>query len=313
MILAALVQQGADFSPKSLSARVVACAWWFFTLILISSYTANLAAFLTVENMVNPIDSAEDLVKQTEIKFGVLAGGSTQAFFKNSKVKTYQEMWRFMNSWGPSVFVESNFEGAQKVRNISGKYAFLLESSVNEYLNERKPCNTVKVGDNLDSKGYGIATPINSDLSEPINLAILQLSEDGFLTELKSKWWYDRSECGGTASSGDSSKTPLNLVNVAGVFYILIIGLIMSVFIATLELVYKANAQARKDNILVSNAIKSRIRLSISGFEDHTKTKDVDEAALSSLQQQKRFISDHDMVKSLSKREFKETKKTLLI
>ena len=87
----------------------------------------------------------------------------------------------------------------------------------------------------------------------------------------------------------------------------------MSVFIATLELVYKANAQARKDNILVSNAIKSRIRLSISGFEDHTKTKDVDEAALSSLQQQKRFISDHDMVKSLSKREFKETKKTLLI
>ncbi len=67
---------------RSLSARVVASAWWFFTLILISSYTANLAAFLTVENMVNPIDSAEDLIKQTEIKFGVLEGGSTSAFFK---------------------------------------------------------------------------------------------------------------------------------------------------------------------------------------------------------------------------------------
>ena len=73
-------------------------------------------------------------------------------------------MWRFMNSWGPEVFVKSNYGGIQKVRNISGKYAYLLESSVNEYLNERKPCNTIKVGSNLDSKGYGIATPIMSDL-----------------------------------------------------------------------------------------------------------------------------------------------------
>jgi hypothetical protein len=44
------------------------------------------------------------------------------------------------------------------------KYAFLLESSLNEYLNERHPCNTMKVGTDLDSKGYGVATPIGSHL-----------------------------------------------------------------------------------------------------------------------------------------------------
>jgi len=47
---------------------------------------------------------------------------------------------------------------------MKGKYAFLLESSLNEYQNEREPCNTMKVGNNLDSKGYGVATPIGSDL-----------------------------------------------------------------------------------------------------------------------------------------------------
>jgi len=55
-------------------------------------------------------------------------------------------------------------EGVQRVRNSKGRYAFLLESTMNEFHNQRKPCDTMKVGDNLDSKGYGIATPIGSDL-----------------------------------------------------------------------------------------------------------------------------------------------------
>ena len=50
-------------SIRSISGRMVGAVWWFFTLILISSYTANLAAFLTVERMVTPINSAEDLAR----------------------------------------------------------------------------------------------------------------------------------------------------------------------------------------------------------------------------------------------------------
>jgi len=72
-------------------------------------------------------------------------------------------MWSFMSSQ-PSVFVDEVEDGVQRVRNSKGRYAFLLESTMNEYYNQRKPCNTMKVGDNLDSKGYGIATPIGSDL-----------------------------------------------------------------------------------------------------------------------------------------------------
>ena len=71
-----------NFSFRSPSARLAASVWWFFTLILISSYTANLAAFLTVENIVPPIESVEDLEKQTEIKYGVVESGSTKEFFR---------------------------------------------------------------------------------------------------------------------------------------------------------------------------------------------------------------------------------------
>ncbi|KAL8186318.1 UNVERIFIED_CONTAM: Serine/threonine-protein kinase grik2 [Gekko kuhli] len=68
--------------PKALSTRIVGGIWWFFTLIIISSYTANLAAFLTVERMESPIDSADDLAKQTKIEYGAVEDGATMTFFK---------------------------------------------------------------------------------------------------------------------------------------------------------------------------------------------------------------------------------------
>jgi hypothetical protein len=234
----------------------VTSAWWFFTLILISSYTANLAAFLTVERMVSPIESAEDLAKQTDIQYGTVEGGSTKEFFRTSKSQTYQRMWSFMNGFGSSVFVKSNQEGVNKVRSMRGKYAFLLESSVNEYLNERMPCDTMKVGTNLDSKGYGVGTPIGSDLTDAINLAVLQLREEGTLEELRKKWWYESSECEKSSSSAnDPSRNALHLSNVAGIFYILIMGLIISIIIAAVEIIYNARMVTRRSKVyLFSNS-----------------------------------------------------------
>ena len=45
--LGSILQQGADNTPRCASGRMLAGAFWFFTLILISTYTANLAAYFT--------------------------------------------------------------------------------------------------------------------------------------------------------------------------------------------------------------------------------------------------------------------------
>ena len=67
---------------RSLSGRTLGSAWWFFTLIIISSYTANLAAFLTFEKLTTPINSADDLPKQRKIKYGCQGAGTTKEFFE---------------------------------------------------------------------------------------------------------------------------------------------------------------------------------------------------------------------------------------
>ncbi|NP_001302447.1 glutamate receptor 2 precursor [Columba livia] len=244
--LGAFMRQGCDISPRSLSGRIVGGVWWFFTLIIISSYTANLAAFLTVERMVSPIESAEDLSKQTEIAYGTLDSGSTKEFFRRSKIAVFDKMWTYMKSAEPSVFVRTTAEGVARVRKSKGKYAYLLESTMNEYIEQRKPCDTMKVGGNLDSKGYGIATPKGSSLGNAVNLAVLKLNEQGLLDKLKNKWWYDKGECGSGGGDSKEKTSALSLSNVAGVFYILVGGLGLAMLVALIEFCYKSRAEAKR-------------------------------------------------------------------
>ena len=76
--------------------RFAACFWFFFALIMIASYTANLAAFLTVETLERPIESVQDLANQNEIFYGAVNGGSTAGFFAKSEEDVYQRINQFM-------------------------------------------------------------------------------------------------------------------------------------------------------------------------------------------------------------------------
>ncbi|XP_066250045.1 glutamate receptor 1-like isoform X2 [Euwallacea similis] len=263
--LAAFMQQGGDISPRSISGRIVGACWWFFTLIIISSYTANLAAFLTVERMVAPINSPEDLASQTEVEYGTLMGGATYDFFKRSQITLYSRMWEFMNS-RKHVFVKSYDDGIRRVRQSKGKYALLIESPKNDYINEREPCDTMKVGRNFDAKGFGVATPLGSPLRDAVNLAVLSLKEDGELTKLKNKWWYDRTEC--LKDKQDSMRNELSLSNVAGVFYILIGGLFVAMGVAALEFCYKSHLEAKRAKIPIGDALKNKARLTLGVGRD---------------------------------------------
>jgi hypothetical protein len=78
-----------------------------------------------------------------------------------------------------NVFEPSIEEGVARVRNSKGKYAFLLESTMNDYHNQKKPCNTMKVGENLDAKGYGVATR----LELPLRYLLSMLTECSCITD----------------------------------------------------------------------------------------------------------------------------------
>nr|XP_022293322.1 uncharacterized protein LOC111103957 [Crassostrea virginica] len=254
--IGALMQQGSEISPKTTSTRLVAGVWWFFTLIMISSYTANMAAFLTIERMENPIESAEDLSNQNEIKYGTLQSGSTRAFFSESKAKLYKKMYNAMKAATPSVFVKSSNEGERRV--MAGKYAYLAESTTVEYRIARN-CDLMQVGTQLDSKGYGIGLPRDSPYRDKLSSAILHLQEEGAIQAMYDKWWKQRN----IDKFCDNDKAPstkaLELKNVGGVFVLVLTGTFCAFFIAIIEFICNARQMARSGKSSMWFEIKQQL------------------------------------------------------
>ncbi|XP_032687000.1 glutamate receptor ionotropic, kainate 2-like [Odontomachus brunneus] len=244
-ITGTFLRQGSGLNPKATSTRIVGGIWWFFTLIIISSYTANLAAFLTVERMITPIENAADLAEQTEISYGTLEGGSTMTFFRDSKIGIYQKMWKFMDSRTPSVFVETYEEGVKRV--LEGDYAFLMESTMLDYAVQRD-CNLTQIGGLLDSKGYGIATPKGSPWRDKISLAILELQEKGVIQILYDKWWKNTGDvCNRDDKNKESKANALGVENIGGVFVVLLCGLVLAILVAILEFCWNSKKNAQSD------------------------------------------------------------------
>uniref|UniRef100_A0A7M4EZQ6 Glutamate ionotropic receptor kainate type subunit 5 n=1 Tax=Crocodylus porosus TaxID=8502 RepID=A0A7M4EZQ6_CROPO len=241
----------------AVSCVLFLAARWAFTLIIISSYTANLAAFLTVQRMEVPVESADDLADQTNIEYGTIHAGSTMTFFQNSRYQTYQRMWNYMQSKQPSVFVKSTEEGVARV--LSSRYAFLLESTMNEY-HRRRNCNLTQVGGLLDTKGYGIGMPLGSPFRDEITLAILQLQENNRLEILKRKWW-EGSHC---PKEEDHRAKGLGMENIGGIFVVLVCGLLIAVFVAVMEFVWATRRSAETQEVSLCQEMLRELRGAVS-------------------------------------------------
>ncbi|KAL6264414.1 hypothetical protein P5V15_004523 [Pogonomyrmex californicus] len=245
--IGSIMQQGSEIAPIGISTRMMASCWWFFCLIMVSSYTANLAAFLTVETVTSPFDNVEELAKKKDIKYGAKATGSTFDFFKDSNHSTYKAMYAYMDAHKDDVLVKENDDGVKKVKTED--YAFLMESSSIQYIIERE-CEVTQIGDHLDEKSYGIAMKKNSPYRHSLNSAILQLSESGIIQDIRKTWWTQKRGGGKCQESGGGSTAlPLDTDNVGGVFLVLTVGVALSCVYTILEFLWDVAQTSIQENV----------------------------------------------------------------
>ncbi|NXD40671.1 GRID2 protein, partial [Copsychus sechellarum] len=241
-VYGSFVQQGGEVPYTTLATRLMMGAWWLFALIVISSYTANLAAFLTITRIENSIQSLQDLSRQTDIPYGTVLDS---AVYEHVRVKgmnpferdsMYAQMWRMINrSNGSENNVLESSAGIQKVKH--GNYAFVWDAAVLEYvaINDAE-CSFYTVGNTVADRGYGIALQHGSPYRDVFSQRILELQQNGDMDVLKHKWWPKNGQCDLYSSVDTKQKGgALDIKSFAGVFCILAAGIVLSCFIAMLE------------------------------------------------------------------------------
>ena len=183
--IASFTLRAIDNNPRSVAGRILGVSLWFSSLLFLSSYTANLAAVLTVSRLRVPITSLEDLALQPQVKYGTVRGSQTSAFFQQGRVPQLQRMWRVLSTepWG---ILNDSTEGFQLVEHSQGDYAFLWDSSRLRY-NSFNNCRVTEVGEVFGLREYAFGVPKGVHYRDKLSQIILRLRESGRLHELESK------------------------------------------------------------------------------------------------------------------------------
>lgn len=193
--------QGGGEAPKALSSRVLVAAYWLFVVLMLATFTANLAAFLTVERMQTPVQSLEQLARQSRINYTVVEGSDTHKFFINMKFaedtlyrmwkeltlnssadQTQYRVWEYpikeqyghillaINASNPVIDAAEGFRKVNEHENAD--YAFIHDSAEVKY-EITKNCNLTEVGEVFAEQPYSIAIQQGSQLQVHFSLNII--------------------------------------------------------------------------------------------------------------------------------------------
>jgi len=231
--LASLLGQSTDYLPSSTAPRLLITAWWLFILLLVSAYTANMAAFLTVSRLALPISSAEDLVDNRQgIKYGTTAAGTSFAFFKDSTIEPYRKMGAYMMANSDTVLTFDTTEGIERVRRDKD-YAFIMESPLARY-EVRQDCTLITVGEVFKTSFYAFAFERgqkSQQLRKRVNTALLDMHDTGAQQLLETKWWGESKGC-----KEHGSREGLGPQQLGGIFVVLGGAAVISLVVAVVQM-----------------------------------------------------------------------------
>ncbi|XP_028412398.1 glutamate receptor ionotropic, NMDA 1-like isoform X2 [Dendronephthya gigantea] len=224
-------------TPRSFSARVLGMVWAGFAMIIVASYTANLAAFLVLDRpkaVVSGIDDPHLRNPTSSFTYATVANSSVDDYFRRQV--ELSTMYTFMSKYN----VDSAEDGIEKVRDGELK-AFIWDSPI-LYHESSKDCSLTTAGELFGRSAYGIGLPKDSPWTNEVSLAILNFHESGKMEALETAW-IDIGNC------PESSNAPatLGLSHMLGVFIMVLAGIGAGVIIIILEILYHKHRGWRAD------------------------------------------------------------------
>ncbi|CAF1218853.1 unnamed protein product [Adineta steineri] len=199
-----LVGYGVDFDVTTAAGRLLTMGLYMLSLVLVATYTANLASDLTISKSKDTISGIEDM-KNGKIPFnriGIRLGTASEDFY-------LREISNGIQNFYPLKSRQEQYNSL-----LAGIIdATFLDVGVAEYMTNNIYCNLTLVGSDIDKSAFGVVTPKQWLYAHDLDVNILSLREAGALDELKRKWFQSR-----TCSLSSEISTTIEVEALGGLF-----------------------------------------------------------------------------------------------
>ncbi|XP_019919298.3 glutamate receptor ionotropic, kainate 2 [Magallana gigas] len=231
LIVGTVYGQDDGQRPSFGAGRIILGFWWVFTILITASYTANLAAFLTISLAKPPVKNLEELASQTIYKPLIVQETNHHAMFKGATTGLYKRIWDLMSDIPKIKTVE---EGYQLVE--TGQFALLWDYSQFEYL-INNDCGSLEIAQESFHKiSLSFIIPEKAPFKRAFDNHMLKMIEAGIIAKFKAKWWR-KSKC----VSSPKTATALETESLSGIFALYggILAIVLVTFILEVIIVYR--------------------------------------------------------------------------
>ncbi|KAI8791867.1 glutamate [NMDA] receptor subunit 1-like isoform X1 [Biomphalaria glabrata] len=241
-------------TPRSFSARVLGMVWAGFAMIIVASYTANLAAFLVLdrpEALISGIDDPRLRNPNEKFKYATVKGSAVEMYFKRQV--ELSTMYRNMENQKKYYTAEAAIADIR----LGELQAFIWDSPRLEY-EASNDCDLTTAGDLFGRSGLGIGLPKNSPWTHDVSMAVLRMHESGFMEQLDNSWILvdSKSNC----PESNSAPATLGLTNMAGVFMMVAGGIVAGILLIFIEIAYKRHRGLKEKELELARNAADRWR-----------------------------------------------------
>ena len=212
-----LVGHRVDFRVRTGAGRLVTVGLYVLSIVLVASYTANLASELTLLKSRDLISDIDDL-KSEKLPFnriGIRLGSAMEEYF-------LREISNGIRNFYPLNSRQEVYDGL--LNNLID--AALLDIGVAEYVTNNIYCNLTLVGEGFDKTTLGILTPKDWLYRQDLDVNILSLRESGDLDRLRTKWFQKK-----TCPKALETSSAIDIGSLAGLFLIFLVVCLVSFFL----------------------------------------------------------------------------------